>query len=284
MAWSVDMGKEVPANRTESKATTSAFFAMHPVFSLGEATSALIPPGGRKAMVERLKHHLEKGRLMTVTRGIYAVVPPGTSLSEFRPDPFLVAVAVRADAVFSHHSALELLGAAHSVWNQVTLYTEKRRRPLHLAGQAIRYLEYPRAMTIPSKEAFGVRKIERLGKMLRATGPERTLIDGFRRPALAGGLDELVQSAAGYPVLDLELLEEVLRRYHIANLWAAAGWFLERFQKAFYVPDGALARMERRRPHSPQYLERNVRGGWLASRWNLILPNSLKTQGGVGEP
>lgn len=277
------MGKEVAANRTESKATTPAFFAMHPVFSLGEATSALNPPGGRKAMVERLKHHLEKGRLMTVTRGIYAVVPPGASPSEFRPDPFLIAAAVRADAVFSHHSAIELLGAAHSVWNQVTLYTEKRRRPLHLAGQAIRFLEYPRAMTIPSKEAFGIRKVERLGKMLRATGPERTLIEGFRRPALAGGLDELVQSAAGYPVLDLELLEEVLRRYDIANLWAAAGWFLERFQKAFYVPDGVLVRMERRRPHSPQYLERNVRGGWLASRWNLILPNSLKTQGGVGE-
>jgi predicted transcriptional regulator of viral defense system len=123
------MGKEVPADRTESKATTSAFFATHPVFSLGEATSTLNPPGGRKTMVERLKHHLQKGRLMTVTRGIYAVVPAGASPAEFRPDPFLTAVAVRPDAVFSHHSALELLGAAHSVWNQVTLYTEKRRRP-----------------------------------------------------------------------------------------------------------------------------------------------------------
>jgi predicted transcriptional regulator of viral defense system len=278
------MGKEAPANRTESKATTPAFFATHPVFSLGEATSALNPPGGRKAMVERLKHHLQKGRLMTVTRGIYAVVPAGASPAEFRPDPFLTAVAVRADAVFSHHSALELLGAAHSVWNQVTLYTEKRRRPLRLAGHAICFHEYPRAMTMPSKDAFGIRRVERLGKVLSATGPERTLVEGFRRPAQAGGLEELVQSAAGYPVLDLELLEEVLRRYDIANLWAAAGWFLERFQKAFYVPDGVLARMEQRRPRSPQYLERNLRGGWLASRWNLILPNSLKTQGRVGEP
>jgi len=278
------MGEEVPANRTESKSTTLAFFATHPVFSLGEATSALDPPGGRKAMVERLKHHLEKGRLKTVTRGIYAVVPAGVSPAEFRPDPFLIAAAVRADAVFSYHSALELLGAAHSVWNQVTLYTEKRRRPLQLAGQAICFHEYPRALMMPSKEALGIRKVERLGKVLSATGPERTLVEGFRRPALAGGLDELVQSAAGYPVLDLELIEEVLRRYDIANLWAAVGWFLERFQEAFYVPDDVLERMEQRRPRSPQYLERNVRGGWLVSRWNLILPNSLKTQGGVGEP
>jgi predicted transcriptional regulator of viral defense system len=278
------MGKEVPANRTESKTTTPTFFATHPVFSLGQATSALNPPGGRKAMVERLKHHLEKGRLMTVTRGIYAVVPAGASPAEFHPDPFLTAVAVRADAVFSHHSALELLGAAHSVWNQVTLYTEKRRRPIRLAGHAICFFENPRAMAMPPKEAFGIRKVERLGKVLSATSPERTLVEGFRRPALAGGLDELVHSAAGYPVLDLKLLEEVLRRYEIANLWAAVGWFLERFQETFYVPDDVLKRVEQRRPRSPQYLERNLRGGWLASRWNLILPNSLKTQGGVGEP
>ncbi len=274
----------MPANRTESKGNTLDFFAVHPVFSLDEATAALNPPGGRKAMVERLKHHLEKGRLTTVTRGIYAVVPAGASPAKFRPDPFLTAAAVRADAVFSHHSALELLGAAHSVWNQVTLYTEKRRRPLHLAGHAICFLEYPRALTRPSVETLGIRRVELLGKLLRATGPERTLVEGFRRPALAGGLDELVQSTAGYPVLDLELLEEVLCRYDIANFWAAAGWFLERFQKAFYVPDNVLERMERRRPRSPQYLERNLRGGWLATRWNLILPNSLKTKGAVGEP
>jgi predicted transcriptional regulator of viral defense system len=278
------MGKKVPANLTESKATTSAFFATRSVFSLGEATAALGPPGGRKAMGERLKHHLEKGRLTTVMRGIYSVVPAGVNPAEFRPDPFLTALAVRADAVFSHHSALELLGAAHSVWNQMTLYTAKRRRPLRLAGQAIRFLDYPRALTSPAAETLGIRRIERLGKVLSATGPERTLIEGFRRPALTGGLEELVQSAAGFPVLDLELLEEVLRRYDIANLWAAAGWFLERFQKAFYVPDDVLERMERRKPRSPQYLERNFRGGWLASRWNLILPNSLRTGGEIGEP
>jgi predicted transcriptional regulator of viral defense system len=278
------MGKEMPANRTESKASTLGFFASHPVFSLDEATAALNPSGGHKSMVERLKHHLEKGRLKTVTRGIYAVVPAGASPAQFRPDLFLTATAVRADAVFSHHSALELLGAAHSVWNQATLYTQKRRRPLRLEGHAICFLQYPRAITRPAPDGRGIRKVERLGNVLRTTGPERTLVEGFRRPALAGGLDELVQSAAGYPVLDLELLEEVLRRYDIANLWAATGWFLERFQKAFYVPDDVLARMERRRPRSPQYLERNLRGGWLASRWNLILPNSLKTQGGVGEP
>jgi hypothetical protein len=131
---------------------------------------------------------------------------------------------------------------------------------------------------------FGTRRVEHRGKILTATGPERTLVEGFRRPSLVGGLEELVNSAGGFSTIDLGLLEEILSRYNIANLWAASGWFLERFQASFYVPDDALSRMERRRPRSPQYLERDRRGGWLASRWNLILPNVLKPAGGVHEP
>jgi predicted transcriptional regulator of viral defense system len=277
-------GKTMPFKVNQSKTGTRDFFAGHPVFSLGEATAALSPPGGRRGTVERLKHHLEKGRLKLVAREIYAVVPPHIEPAQFHPDPLLTAVAVRADAVFSHHSALELLGAAHSVWNQVTLYTGRRRRSLRMNGSILRFMEHPGAMQSISSRDFGTRRVERRGKILTATGPERTLVEGFRRPALAGGREELVLSAGGYSTIDLDLLEEVLNRYGIANLWAATGWFLERFQASFYVSDEVLSRLERRRPRSPQYLERSHRGGWLASRWNLILPNSLKPAGGVGEP
>jgi predicted transcriptional regulator of viral defense system len=274
----------MPFKANQGKTGTRDFFAGHPVFSLSEATIALSPPGGRRGTVERLKHHLEKGRLKLVAREIYAVVPPHVEPDQFHPDPFLTAVAVREDAVFSHHSALELLGAAHSVWNQVTLYTGKRRRSLRLNRNVLRFLEHPGAMRPISDRELGTRRIERRGKLLRATGPERTLVEGFRRPGLAGGLEELVLSAGGFSTLDLDLLTEVLDRYNIANLWAATGWFLERFQTVFYVSDEVLTRMERRRPRSPQYLERSHRGGWLASRWNLILPDSLKPSGGAGEP
>jgi hypothetical protein len=48
-----------------------------------------------------------------------------------------------------------------------------------------------------------------------------------------GGAEELGRSASGLAVLDLDFLEKVLKRYDITNLWAATGWFLERFQKTF---------------------------------------------------
>ncbi len=141
----------------------------------------LMPKGGRSGMVERLKYHLGAGKLKLAARGVYAVVPPGLTAERFQPDPVLVASAVRPDGIFSLHSALELLGAAHSMWRQCTLYVEQRRRPLRLNGTTIRFLE------------------------------------------------------------------------HLAQ----------------------------NRPRSPHYLERNRRGGALAARWNLILPEVLVR---LGEP
>ncbi len=263
---------------------TLEFFTTHPVFSLDEASKTLSPPGGRSGTVERLKYHLETGRLKLVIRGVYAVVPPGGKTEEFRPDPFLVAAAFRPEGIFSHHSALELQGFAHSVWNEYTLYTVGRSRPLLLDGTTVHFLEHPTPMRAESGGHLGTRKIERQGKLLLSTGPERTLVEGFRRPALVGGLEELVTSASGFPVLDLELLDEILKRYNIANLWSATGWFLERFRKSFHVPEDFLNQMEQNHPRSPHYLERNRRGGVLASRWNLILPKELMRQEELDEP
>ena len=278
------MGDFFPNQITDRKMKTLEFFATHTVFSLDEASTALGLPGGRSGTVERLKYHVETGRLKLMIRGVYAVIPPGGKAEEFRPDPFLVAAAFRPEGVFSHHSALELQGVAHSVWNECTLYAEGRRRPLLVNGNTVRFLEHPAPMRTDSGGHLGTRKIERQGKLLLTTGPERTLVEGFRRPRLAGGLEELVISASGFAVLDLTLLDEILQRYSIANLWAATGWFLERFRKTFHVPDEFLNHMEQHRPRSPHYLERNRRGGVLAARWNLILPKDLMQWEGRYEP
>ena len=132
-----------------------------------------------------------------------------------------------------------------------------------MSEATVRFLDHPAPMRTESGGHLGTRKIERQGRLLRATGPERTLVEGFRRPGLAGGLEELVTSASGFAVLDLTLLDEILQKYSIANLWAATGWFLERFRETFHVPEEFLSHLERHRPSVPHYVERNRRGGGL---------------------
>jgi predicted transcriptional regulator of viral defense system len=265
----------------QHKVTIREWFAARPVFSLEEAARALAPRARRAATVDRLKHYVKTDRLKVVARGVYAVVPPGTSPERMAVDPVLVALAARPDAVFSHHSALELLGAAHSDWQQCTVYTARPHRPVTLRRATVMFLADPKGFTGARLRRVASRRVERLGQVVQVTGPERTLVEGFRRPALVGGLEELVTSAGGFPTLDLDLLARVLRQYDAANLWAATGWFLERFQQHFHVPSKTLASLERHRPRSPQYLERGSRGGVFVARWNLILPAALA---GAGEP
>jgi len=227
-------------------------------------------------MVDRLKYHVLNRRLKQVTRGVYAVViPTGLDPGKFRPDPFLVGVSLRSDGVFSHHSALELLGASHTFRNAVTLYSARRRKSLDVDGVRYSIRLPPSEMVDQNRVSIGTRRVERAGSILITTGPERTLVEGFRKPALVGGLEELVNSAGGFPVLDLRLLEQILDLFKTARLWAATGWFLERFRAEFHVPGELLNDFERRKPRAPQYAERKSRGGRFVKRWNLVIPTSL---------
>ncbi len=274
------MGDMLPHSAMGRQVTTTEFLARHPVFSLAEAERELAPAGGRSATVERLKHHLGTGRLKLVARELYAVVPPGTAPQDLQVDPFLCAAAARAGAVFSHHAALELLGAAHSVWSECTVYSARARRPLELNGATVRFLQPPAAMRgHRGGRSFATRRVERMGRLLEVTSPERTLVEGFQRPKLAGGLEELVASAVGFASLDLALLQAILERHAVAQLWAATGWFLERTRASFHAPDRLLERWAEKRPASPQYLERGRRGGRLARRWNLIVPAEIERLG-----
>lgn len=263
----------------------AAFFATHPVFTLEQFSDAVGPDVGTSAVAGRLSYYSRTGRIHSITRGIYAVVPPGQLPSSLRPDPFLVACAARPDAVFSHHSALELLGAAHSVWSICTLFSAGARGSIEIPGSTVRIAPHPTALATAGDVKLGTRIVERRGVMVRTTGPERTLVEGFRRLDLVGGVTEFVTSAGGFGSLDLSLLTTVLDHYSVRRVWAAVGWFLETHAQTFGVDDRDLSPFERHRPKSPQYLVRSVRGGRQLARWNLVLPPGVeKGDRDVGEP
>ncbi len=262
---------------------TVGFFARHPVFTLRQAVAELSPEGERSRIRDRLRYHVEQGGLKLLERELYAVVPRDAEVRSFSVDAFLAAAAVRARGIFAHHAALELLGVAHSMWRRVTLFTASRRRPLNVGGVVVRFLSHPKRLRDGGDVLLGTRTVEHMGEVLRVTGPERTLVEGFRDLAEVGGPEELVVSAAGFPALDLDLLVTLLDRYGMRSLWSAVGWFLERHQRAFHVDDGVLGRFERHRPRSRQYMVRGSRGGVLDTRWNLILPTALLRMGEVDD-
>ena len=174
-------GKLTTRISMKRKVSSPSFFEAHPVFSLRQAARALGQPAERERVRGRLKHHLKTGRLKTAARGAYVVVPYGRDPKQVKPDPFLVAATLKPDAVFSHHSALELLGVAQSLWRQCTLYTSSVRRPLKLADHTVLFLAHPTPLR-GRRHELATQQVERAGVVLRVTGPERTLVEGFRRP------------------------------------------------------------------------------------------------------
>jgi predicted transcriptional regulator of viral defense system len=262
---------------------TDRFLATTPAFTVARLRRAMHEPRP-SALRSWVKYHASAGRLRVVERGLYSAVPPGADPDTFVADPFLLAAAARDDGAFGYHAALELLGAAHSVAHLLAVFTGRRRRPMAVGSVRVEFTPHPAPLARRGATLAGVRDVRYRGATLHATGPERTLLDGFRSPRLAGGLEELVQSAAGFTSLDLDLVRELLEAYDQRMLWAAAGWFLERYRRTFSATDGDLAGLERHRPVSPHYLPRRTRGkgGTLVLRWNLILPESLVSPGEPG--
>lgn len=256
------------------------FLENAPVFSLAELALARGGVDQRAAARNQLKRHLKTGRVLAVAREIYARVPPGLDPERFVPDPFLVAFAACPQGVFAYHSALELLGAAHSVWSEHTLHARQRRSPVRVGSFRIRFLPAPKAIERRRAWSLGTRQVPRATRQLVVTGPERTLVEGLRRAELVGGLDELLDSVAGLPLLDFDLLERLLAVYDEKSLWAATGWLAEKLTGSWSTPTRFLDRCRRHRPRQNQYLVRDSRGGKLVQSWRLIVPEHLLEDGG----
>ena len=266
------MGKFVTHMTENRKVDMKAFLDAHPVFRLEEYAEAQGRPQGLYAVRNQMKYHIRQGRVKRVAAGVYAAVPFGQDPETFWPDPVLVASCLRPCGIFSHHTALELLGAGHSVWNVCTLFCEHPSPPHLLGERRIHFLAFPGALERKGARELGLRRSDRRGRRVTYTGPERTLVEGFRQLRWIGGPQELVESASGFPVLEFDLLERILETYDQRNLWSAVGWFLERYQEQFFVLEDFLERLQHHRPSKPQYLIRSERGGTLVRRWNLIVP------------
>ncbi len=261
---------------------TTDFMELNRVFTVKEFARHL---GGEKSLAEyRVRYYLQQGRLKRLANGVYATVPVGVAPENYEPDAFLAAAAIRPDAVFAYHSALDLLGQGHSVWWTCTVCTVRRRSPVTVGRTTIKFLSHPKAAQPRAKAGSSRREanvpwtteVSRGGRTLRVTTPERTLVDGFRELGLVGGFDELVESMDGFATLNPDTLKEILRAHNNRRLWAAVGWYLQRRLEDLFLDASILGDFQKHGPRTRVYLVPGQRGGVLAKNWNLIVPAHLQ--------
>lgn len=256
--------------------TPPEFLHTHLVFTRAEFAAVLRVRGPRSSatITSHLQRWQRAGRLARVRRGVFVRLDPARSAARPLVDPQVLAGRLAPDAVLAYHTALEVHGFAQSMFERFTFATWTKAKPLDFQG--CKYVPVrPRApLRHAENSSRWTETVERGGLPVRVTTLERTVVDVFDRPDLAGGVEEVWRSCAAVPALDLREVERYALLLSGAVMLARLGYFLERRSDELMVPLALLERLGERRPKVPVYMERRRRGR-LVPAWNLIVPPEL---------
>ena len=254
------------------------FFRKHPVFTGKEMADYLSSYGevGSRTKEALLAYYRKTGSVVSVRRGMYAVIPPGANSASYSVDPFLVAAKLTKDAVLSCHTALEFHGYAYSVQEHFIYTASRPLNPLTFRTNVFRGVRFPESLRRTNQENFGVVKMDRSGLEVRVTSLERTMVDVLSRPDLSGGWEEIWRSLESVEFFDLDKVVEYALLLGNATTVAKVGFFLEQHRVPLMAEEKHLKPLHDLRPRQPHYLDRDKKkSGHLVSEWNLVMPREV---------
>ena len=221
-----------------------------------------------------VSYHLRQGHLVHVRRGLYAVVPPGSDPATCPVDPYLIAAKAADDAVLAYHTALEVHGKAHSVFERHFFQSSRPLRPFTFRSHRFVCVLFPKALRDKGREHFATTTLDRAGLEIRVASLERTLVDLLDRPDLGGGWEEIWRSLESIEYFDLDLVVEYAKLLANRTTAAKVGYYLQQHAETLMVEDRHLDPLRRLRPKQPHYLQRG-KAGRLIRDWNIVVPKSL---------
>lgn len=254
------------------------FFSKHLVFTADEFEDFLTEKGSSNPWTQKalLAHHRKSGRILPIRRGLYVVVPPGTSPDTCPVDPYLLAAKMTKDAVLAYHTALEFHGKAYSIYEHFFYLTGRKSLPVAFRSYQFRCVLFPKALRTSGQEGFEVKTGERAGLSVRTTSLERTFVDLLDRPDLGGSWEEIWRSLESIEYFNLNKVVEYALLLGNATTAAKVGFFLEQHKEALMVDDASLQALRDQRPRSPHYMVRqSSKPGRLVAGWNLVVPEEI---------
>lgn len=256
----------------------NAFFNQNPVFRLEQLNQFLARRGSSNTSTRNslLAYHRRNGKILTVRRGLYLVVPAGFEPESCPIDPFLVAAKLTPDAVLAYHTALEYHGKAYSIFDQFFCISSRPSVPLHFQNYRFEPILPPKSLQNKKKEYYGVIESERTGVDIRVTSLERTLVDVLDRPNLSGSWEEIWRSLESIEFFNLDKVIKYTQLLGNATTAAKVGFFLDQHREGLMVDNDYLNELKALCPKQPHYLERQKRkSASLVSDWNLIVPDII---------
>ena len=254
------------------------FFSNHSVFTLEDLDNYLCNhgsenPNTRKAL---LAYHKKKGRIISIRRGLYAVVPLGSSHKSFTADPFLITAKMTKDSVLAYHTALEFKGKAYSVFNRLYYFSKQKSVPLSYHSHEIKQVAIPNELLQKQSEMIGVESQERKGVDVRVTTFERTLVDMLDRPELTGSWEEIWRTLETIEYFDMDRVIEYVSLLQNATTAAKVGYFLDKHKENLLLQENDLKPLKKFLPQNPHYMvKKSKHAGKYIDDWNLIVPEEI---------
>lgn len=264
-----------------TRVTLSKFLASRQIFTIAEAQTHLQVGKDNRTLKNLMSYHLKKGHIIRIHRGIYYVVPVGTSPEECQADPYLVCSRLAPDAILAYHTALAFWGKLHSVRNDFVYSTQKKVKSRFIF-QSFSYkgVSLPKNLVRHHSLDFSIETSYYLSHQLRVTSLERTFVDILDRPALTGDWEEIWRSLEAIEYLDLDTVLAYAVLLENASTIAKVGLFLELHKEELMVEEDYLKKLSQHISQKPHYLDRNSKGTQqLVKRWNLIVPRVLLERG-----
>lgn len=261
--------------------TIEQFFYEHPVFRHEEFAAWKNQNHTVKeaSVTSALRYYVKTGKIITIRRNLYGVVPPNKSTDNPTIDPFLITAKATTDSIIGYHSALELLGVTYSSFGQFTYITEQKSKPFEFQGQWFQSVSPPAALKKNANIATNMNIINRQGLDLKVTSSSRTFVDVLDRIELCGGWEEVYRSITNIAIVSIDGIIEYCLMLNNACLAAKVGYFLSLRQGALAISDKTLQPLLNAKPKSPIYAsKRNREKFQLVKQWNLLLPESVVNQ------
>lgn len=256
----------------------SKFFQSNPVFRHEMFAAFLNANGTRTAKTREalLAYHVNKGHLLRVRRGLYAVVPEGINPKRHQVDPYLLGAHMTEDAVLAYHSALQFHGKAYSMHYRFPYLSRHSRRSFGFQGLEFTAALFPKTLKTNNSELFGVETYNHIGGKVRVTNLERTMVDVLMRPDLCGGWEEVWRCLESVEYFNLTQVIDYVLMTRSATAVAKVGFFLEQHRNTLMVEEAQLDLLRKHIPNQPCYLDRSRREpGKLVNSWQLVVPPTV---------
>ena len=220
-----------------------------------------------------LKRLLKEGLVVKIRRNMYTCIS-GES-QEPVANRFQIGSAVTDTAYLSHHSAVELYGAADQVYYDVYVSSETKFNEFEFGGYSFRYL--------PSKCSMGITSAQLSGG-IRVTDRERTVIDCIKDMDQIGGVEETLENIAAFSVLSEDKLLQYLACYGNQFLYQKTAFILQQHQERLKLSDQFFEICHSKIGMSKRYFTKDDPTGHYDRTWRLVVPEGVfRIKNGEGD-